>query len=139
MSLREPLSADECVYLTNRFLDDDGSVMCWVFKKTCDKCGKAQMGKPKGPNGKVKIRAKQYVCPACNNATEKVAYEESLTANIRYICPKCVHPGELQIPFKRKKIDGVPALAFACQKCKEKIYVTKKMKEIDDGESEDDE
>ena len=136
MSLREPLSADECVYLTNRYIDDKGMVRCWVFKENCPKCGKGMMGKPRDLKGKVKIRAKEYVCPECSYTVEKAAYELTLTANIDYTCPKCEHAGETEIPFKRKKVEGVDSLVFTCQKCGEKIPITKKMKEIGDADDE---
>lgn len=128
---------DECVYMTNRSLGDKGSVRCWVFREKCRKCGKGMMGKPRGEDGKVKIRAKEYVCPACGYIVGK-EYEDTLTASIAYTCPKCEHAGELQMPFKRKKMKmfddekqkqvTVDALQFSCSKCSHKLYVTKKMK-----------
>ena len=133
--LKEPASAEECVYFTNRSLGEKGEVMCWVFRKTCPKCNKTVMGKPKDKKGKVSIRAKEYVCPNCGYKEEKKQYEESLTASIRYACPKCSHKDETQLPFRRKKIEGVDALVFSCQKCQERILVTKKMKEV--GEKEE--
>lgn len=136
MSLKEPTSAEECVYFTNRFLDDKGRVMCWVPREVCTQCHKGVMGKPRDAKGKVKIRAKEYVCPECSHTVEKQAYEDTLTANVKYTCPRCEHAGELQIPFRRKKVEGTPSLIFECQKCKEKIYITKKMKEL--GEREED-
>ena len=138
MALKEPLSMEECVYMTNRFVGEHGAIRCWVFKNKCPKCGKGTMGKPRGDNGKVKIRAKEYVCPDCNHTIEGKAYEESLTASIVYTCPKCKHNGEIQIPFKRKKMKifdeetqkkvSVDTLQFACQKCSHLLNVTKKMK-----------
>ena len=59
-----------------------------------------------------------------------------MTANVSYTCPKCEHAGETQIPFRRKKVEGVDSLVFACQKCGEKIPITKKMKEIGDADDE---
>ncbi len=126
---------DECVYYTRR---SKPNVVAWVFRENCPKCKKALMGKPRGADGSVKIRAKEYACPACNYTAEKQAYEDTLTANIQYTCPKCNNPGEIQIPFKRKKVKlfdeeegkekAAEALQFQCQKCSEKINVTKKMK-----------
>jgi predicted RNA-binding Zn-ribbon protein involved in translation (DUF1610 family) len=95
------------------------------------------MGKPV-EDGKVKIRAKEYVCPECGHREEKVAYEEKLTASIAYTCPKCKHAGEIQIPFKRKSVDGTKALVFNCQKCSEKMLITKKMKDPKKKGSDDD-
>ncbi|MEM4242563.1 MAG: hypothetical protein QXM31_01550 [Candidatus Woesearchaeota archaeon] len=135
MALRMPESMDECVYFTRR---SKPQVVAWVFREKCPKCKKALMGKPKDASGKVKIRAKEYVCPECNYTMEKGAYEDTLTANIQFTCPKCGFSGEHQMPFKRKKIkifdeeEGkeimADALVFNCPKCGEKIAVTKKMK-----------
>lgn len=130
MALREPVSSEECVYITNRYLGEHGSLMCWVFREKCTVCGKSLMGKPRDDKGKVKIRAKKYVCPSCAYTVEKQTYEDRLTANVKYTCPDCAHSGELQVPFKRKKIQGTPSLVFSCQKCKNLIYITKKMKEL---------
>ena len=128
---------DECVYMTNRFLGEKGSVRCWVFREKCPKCGKGLMGKPRSESGKVKIRAKEYVCPECGYSVGD-EYEDTLTANVAYICPQCSHSGEAQMPFQRKKMKmfddeaqkqvTVEAMRFDCQKCKHTIFVTKKMK-----------
>ena len=131
MKLREPKSMEELVYMTNRSIGDNfnGSVRCWVFKEKCPKCGKALMGKP-SEDGHVKIRAEEYVCPSCGHAEEKQGFEDKLTANIEYTCPKCQYHGQIQMPFKRKKVQGVSTLRFQCEKCKEALDVTKKMKQI---------
>lgn len=130
MSLRQPESMDECVYFTQRSLaGGKGSVKVWVFRQTCPKCRKEMMGKPKDKKGKVLVRAKEYACPSCGHRVEKQAYEDSLTANAEYGCPSCGNGGESQIPFKRKNVEGVPTLCFACGKCGANIDVTKKMKE----------
>lgn len=135
MALKMPESMDECIYFTRR---SKPQAVAWVFKEKCPKCKKAMMGKPTGPDGKVKIRAKEYVCPECRHTVEKQAYEDTLTANIQYTCPQCSNSGEIQIPFKRKKVkifdeeEGkekmAEALQFQCPKCSQKINVTKKMK-----------
>ena len=135
MALRQPESMDECIYFTRRAVGK-GNAMCWVFKEKCPKCGKAEMGKPRGNDGKVKIRAKEYVCPSCNHTIEKQEYEDTLTANVAYTCPHCSHKGETQIPFKRKSFEGAKALVFQCDKCKGKIPITKKMKETGKKEQE---
>ena len=130
---------EECVYMTNRFIGEKGSVRCWVFREKCKKCGNGMMGKPVDEKtGKVKTRAKEYACGECGHIVEKEEYEDSLTANIFYTCNKCSNSGELQLPFQRKKMkrfdeekgkeEKVDALVFECGKCKEKIFVTKKMK-----------
>jgi len=137
MGLRQPQSTDECVYFTNRSTEK-GKTRTWVFKEKCPKCKEGIMGKPRdAKTGKPKIRAKEYVCPKCNYTIEKKAYEDTLTANIKYTCP-CSHSGELQIPFRRKKIKifneedqkekTAESLRFQCEKCKKNIDVTKKMK-----------
>ncbi len=131
MPLRKPESADECIYFTQRDLGEaqQGFAMTWVFRENCPKCGKALMGKPKDERGKAKIRAKEYTCPSCKYTADKKEYEETLTANIEYTCPKCRFSGETQIPFRRKKIQGIDTLRFQCAKCNVIIDITKKMKE----------
>ncbi len=127
MALKQPQSMEELIYYTDRQIGN-GEARVWVFRELCLKCKKAMMGKPKDSKGKVMIRAKEYMCPACNYKIDKQEYEDSLTADIEYKCPKCGFKGELQIPFKRKNIGGIPTLRFQCQKCGENIDVTKKMK-----------
>ncbi|MBS3151012.1 hypothetical protein J4443_01360 [Candidatus Woesearchaeota archaeon] len=138
MQLKEPASMDECIYFTNRTIGT-GKIKAWVFREICPKCGKRLMGKPKDEKtGKVKIRAGKYVCPECLYAAEKQEYEDSLTVNIRYTCPHCSHSGEVQQSFKRRKIqrfneetgkkETVEAVRFQCEKCKQNIDLTKKMK-----------
>ncbi len=138
MTLVEPKSMDECVYFTNRILDK-GKIRCWVFKEKCPKCEKSLMGKPRDPKtGKPKIRADEYQCPDCKYTLPQQEYEDSLTANIQYTCRHCDHSGELQIPFKRKKVKiidevemkskMIESLRFQCQKCSKNLDITKKMK-----------
>ena len=138
MALQEPTSMDECVYFTKRFIKE-GKAKTWVFKEKCPECKEGIMGKPRDPKtGKAKMRATEYVCPKCNHTMQKKEYEESLTANISYVCPYCKHEGEIQIPFKRKKVQiineetgkkkSVEALRFQCSQCSKDIDVTKKMK-----------
>jgi len=139
MALVEPKSMDECVYFTNRSLNKKGKVKCWVFRETCKQCGESLMGKPRDPKtGKVKIRAKEYKCPKCNFTLPEKEYEASLTANIQYVCPYCSYNGEIQVPFKRKKVKifdeedlkgkMIETLRFQCQKCNKNIDITRKMK-----------
>lgn len=138
MTLKQPTSAEECVYFTRRLIGK-GKAKTWVFKKQCPKCQEGLMGKPKDPKtGRPKIRAKEYTCANCDYTVEQKEYENTLTANIEYICPHCSYEGEIQIPFIRKKIkifneEGqkkktAEALRFACSKCGENIDITKKMK-----------
>ena len=128
MMLKKPNSMDECVYFTSRTLYN-GEITVWVLKETCPKCKKGIMGKPRDESGKVKIRAKEYVCPGCGYSVEKQAYEDTLTANAEYDCPKCRFKGEAAIPFKRKMVEGAQTLRFICEKCKAVMDVTKKFKE----------
>ena len=117
------------VYFTQRAVDT-GFVKAWVYKGQCPKCKKGIMGKPvDAKTGKVKIRAKEYICPACNYTVEKQACEDTLECEIKYTCPKCKFVGEASVPYKRKKFEGVPAIVFLCEKCKTKIPITKKLKE----------
>lgn len=138
MALRFPDSMDECIYFTRRNIDK-GNAVAWVFKEKCPKCKKALMGKPKDEKtGKVKIRAKEYVCPECGYTVEKGEYEDTLTVNIQYTCPHCGNKGEAQESFKRKKVrvfdeeeqkkKSIDAIKFQCEKCGEDILITKKMK-----------
>lgn len=131
MALKEPESMDECIYFTRRKLEDNkGSIMAWVFKKECPKCGKALMGKPRGGEGKVKIRAKEYECPECGYAVSKEEYEPTLECSIKYECQSCGNKGEAAVPFVRKSFKGVKAIVFQCGKCGEKIGITKKMADV---------
>jgi len=125
--IREPESMEEVVYFTNRTLDPNGRIRAWVFKIDCPKCQKAKMGKPV-EKGKVKIRAKEYVCPECGHTEEKAEHEEKLTVSVVYTCPFCGHSGETTTPYKRKSWNGVPSYIFVCDGCGKKIGITKKMK-----------
>ena len=134
--MREPTSMAECVYYTDRIFEK-GNAKAWVFKEMCPKCGKALMSKPI-VKGKVKIRAEEYQCPECKYTLPKQEYEDSLTTNIKYVCPHCQNSGETQIPYKRKKVQiideetlkktSVETLRFQCSSCKKNIDITKKMK-----------
>ena len=96
------------------------------------------MGKPKDEKGKVKIRAKEYVCYECDYTVNNDEYEKGLTANIKYTCPYCKFESETQIPFHRKKVQvfdeekkkkkTLEVLRFQCGKCGRNIDITKKMK-----------
>ncbi len=138
MSLKEPTSMDECVYFTNRIINDS-KIKAWVFRGMCPKCGKGLMGKPRDKKtGKPKIRADEYTCPECNYTVGKSEHEDSLDINVKYTCPKCKHSDELKMPFRRKKMqrldeetgkkETVETIRFECGKCGEKMDITKKMK-----------
>ncbi|MDP3698459.1 MAG: hypothetical protein Q8R47_02635 [Nanoarchaeota archaeon] len=128
ITLRTPQSMDECIYFTNRSIDD-GEVTAWVYRKDCPKCKKAKMGKPV-VKGKVKTRAEEYVCPACGYIEQKQEHEESLQLQAKYTCPYCGKEGESTAQYKRKNYKGVQSFVVACQHCKEIIPVTKKLKKI---------
>jgi len=131
MAVKIPESSEEVIYFTNRILDNEGSAKAWAHKKKCPKCGKVKMGKPLDEKtGKVKMRAKEYVCPNCGYSEEKKKHEESLTLEAVYICPKCRKHGEATTEFKRKTFMGVPSFVITCQHCGEKIAITKKMKNL---------
>ncbi|MDP7324242.1 MAG: hypothetical protein QF632_05780 [Candidatus Woesearchaeota archaeon] len=127
MALELPESTEECIYFTRR-ADDNGKIICWVPKEKCPECNEGLMGKPKHDDGKVKIRAKEYTCPKCNHSVEKKEYEDTLTANVIYTCPHCQKEGEIQIPFKRKKVQGADMLKFQCEGCQKDIEIAKKFK-----------
>lgn len=133
MALQQPKSMDECVYFTRRTIEPKGRVMAWVMKEQCPKCKKGMMGKPV-EKGKIKIRAKEYVCPECGFTQSKDEHELLLRCSIEYECG-CGHKGETQVPFKRKSFEGVPAIVYECGGCKKKMGITKKMKE---GKKKDD-
>ncbi len=115
---------DECLYFTNR-----GDILAWVYRKECPECHEAKMGKPV-EKGKVKTRAKEYVCPACGYSEEKVAHEESCMVECQYTCPECGKEGESSAPYKRKTYKGVKAFVVECEHCSAKIPLTKKLKDI---------
>ncbi len=131
MALKIPDSMEELVYWTSRAVDD-GKVKAWAEREMCPNCKKELMGKPKNPKGGVKIRAEYYECPGCHHTVNKPEYEDTLTVNIIYTCAKCKYSGETTTPYKRKKFQGVDAIIFSCDKCKEKIPITKKLKAIKD-------
>jgi predicted RNA-binding Zn-ribbon protein involved in translation (DUF1610 family) len=127
MALEMPDSMDECLYFTRRTLDNNGKIVAWVKRKLCSKCGKARMGKPVD-KGKVKIRAKEYICPGCGHTEDKKEHEESCEMEIVYTCPFCGNQGEATTNYKLRSFEGAKAYVFECGKCAKKIGITKKMK-----------
>jgi len=125
--LKQPESTEECIYFTRRTIGT-GQAMAWVFKKDCPECGKAKMGKPV-EKGKVKIRAKEYVCPGCGHTEEKKEHEETLELCAVYTCPHCGKEGEGTTQYKRKTFEGVPSYVVECEHCGDKIGISKKMKQ----------
>ena len=134
MSLTMPESMGECLYFSRRDFSNEGSAVSWVYKKDCPECGKAKMGKPVDEKtGKAKIRSKEYICPECGHTEEKQEHEESCNMEVLYKCPKCGHEGEISTPYKRKSFTlengkKAKAVVFECEKCEEKIGITKKLK-----------
>ncbi len=122
-----PESTEECLYFTRRSLDNEGSAIAWVYKRDCPECGKSKMGKPV-EKGKVKMRAKEYVCPECGYSEEKQEHEEKSVVEIIYKCPYCGFEGEATTQFKRKTFNKKPSYIFECGKCHEKIGITKRLK-----------
>ncbi len=115
---------EECLYFTNR-----GTIIAWVRRKQCPKCKNALMGKPV-EKGKVKTRAKEYVCPACGYGEDKEAYESSVKIEAQYTCPRCGKEGESTAEYRRRNFRGVPSYVVECVHCREKIHLTKKLKEF---------
>ena len=113
----EPKSMEDLVYMTTRMLDGE-MIRVWVYRQDCPKCGKAKMGKPLDEKtGKVKVRAKVYVCPECGYTVEKKAYEDTLEAEFKGKCPLCKSEIEGTVPFKRRNIKGVQTLRIKCPNC----------------------
>ncbi len=115
---------DECLYFTNR-----GDILAWVYRKLCPQCRKAKMGKPV-IKGEVKIKAREYVCPACGYTEEKEQHESALKLEAKYTCPECGKEGESTGEYKRKNYKGVPSYIVECQHCQAKIALTKKLKKL---------
>ncbi|MEM4282707.1 MAG: hypothetical protein QXU88_02965 [Candidatus Woesearchaeota archaeon] len=135
--LTEPTSMEGLLYFTRRSIGR-GKVVAWVRKQPCPKCGKGLMGKPTYASGKVKIRAKEYVCSSCGHKIPKETYEPSLLVEINYVCPHCGNDSSTTTPFERTnirifdeetgKFSNVKTIRFACEKCGKTIDITKQMK-----------
>lgn len=133
MDIREPASMDECVFFTRRTIGEKGKIAAWVLRDKCPQCKQGVMGKPRDEKtGKVKIRAKEYVCPQCSFSMEEEAYENTLQINIKYTCPHCGGQGTTQQPFlfKKMKTDDpespgskktAKVIRFSCSACKKDI------------------
>jgi DNA-directed RNA polymerase subunit RPC12/RpoP len=129
MAKELPKSMNECVYFTNRSLENNGKVKAWARKLECPECHKGLMGKPVDPKTKKpKIRATEYECQECGHTESKSEHEAKLIVEANYTCPTCGKEGEGEAPYKRKKWKGVDAHIITCEHCSEKIAVTKKMK-----------
>ena len=87
------------------------------------------MNKPKKKGGKVDKKADHYVCYSCGYEETNEEVENSLVLNVEYKCPYCGNEGEITSEYKKKIFYGVLSYVFECQKCHDKIGLTKKMKE----------
>jgi transcription elongation factor Elf1 len=129
--MKIPESMEECLYFTNRALDNGGNLLAWVYRKQCPECNTAKMGKPVDlKTGKIKSRSTEYVCPSCGYREEKKEHEESCILEANYTCPACGKDGESTTPYKRKSYKGVQAFVVECQQCGENIPITKKLKAL---------
>ena len=129
MALRKPESMEECFYFSNRAIGE-GKAMAWVMRPQCPACKKGLLGKPIKKNGKPDKKAEYYECPECKHRETDESLSSSLAVSVEDICPHCRHAGETTTPYQRKKFKGADAFIFLCQKCGEKIPITKKLKEI---------
>lgn len=86
------------------------------------------MGKPVDEKGNVKIRAREYKCPACGFTESKESHEKKITLEVAYTCPHCGKSGETTTEYSRKNFEGAPAYVFECKDCSKEIGISKKMK-----------
>lgn len=129
MALKEPESMDGLIYFTRRAKENE-KIMAWVYKIDCPECKKAKMGKPiDAKTGKVKSRAKEYVCPECGYTEEKEEHEGKVTLEAKFTCPHCGKESEGTTKYTRKTFEGVKSYIVVCEHCGGKIGITKKMKE----------
>lgn len=129
MTLTPPDSMDDCLYFTRRTMDN-GKIMAWVERITCPKCEKGKIGKPLKKDGKPLRKAEFYECPECKYQEPNQEHEEKLKMSVIYTCPHCSSQGDTSTEYNLKPFKGVKAYIFTCQKCGEKIPITKKMKKI---------
>ena|SRR3989344_8652668 len=137
MNISEPTSTNECVFFTRRTVGEKGKIMAWVPRSQCQKCKQGVMGKPRDEKtGKVKIRAKEYVCSQCSLSMGEEAYEDTLQISIKYTCPHCGSQGTTQQPylFKKTKIEDPESpgnkktakiIRFSCSACKKDLDLVK--------------
>ena len=129
MALKIPDSMDECLYFTNRSLENEGRAIAWVYRPLCPKCGKGRMGKPINKRGKPDKKAPIFECPQCHHQLPNEEVDKIVQVEVDYKCPKCGNESQAATEYKRKSFQGVPAFVFECGKCSEKIGITKKLKE----------
>ena len=128
--MKMPESTNECFYFTNRILENDGSIIAWVYKPKCPECGKGIMGKPiNEKTGKVKSRAKIYVCSECNHEVDKDEFDKTLSVEIQYTCPHCGEEGKVHGNWdKPAKKSASTVLKFRCEKCSNLVRVSRMKK-----------
>lgn len=137
MVIKEPTSMSECAFFTRRTIGAQGKIAAWVLRSQCPQCKQAMMGKPKdSKTGKVKIRAKEYVCPGCSYTVDEHTHEQALTITIKYTCQHCGQEGSTQQPFhfKKSKIDDphnpgekktAKLIRFQCEHCQQSVDLIK--------------
>ncbi len=125
--LRKPESMEKCIYFTNRTIDS-GRAMAWVYRKKCTKCNEGSMDRPLNKRGKIDKKALYYQCNKCGNQENNEKVEKDLKVEIDYKCPHCGFEGQTTTEYERKTFQGVKSFVFTCEKCKEKIPITKKLK-----------
>lgn len=118
--LKEPNSMEECLYFTRRSIGK-GKIVAWAYRILCPKCKKANMRKENK-------RDKYYTCPQCEYTEDEKLHESKIKIEVKYVCPFCLFSGETTTEYKRKSFYGVQAYIFFCERCKEKLGLTKKMK-----------
>lgn len=126
--LKEPTSIGECLFFSNRTLGETGKATAWVYRPECPSCKKARIGKPIKKNGKPDKKAEYFECPECKHQISNEEAETIFKVEIKYTCPHCGNVGEATTEYKRESFKGVKAFVFSCEKCGEKIGITKKMK-----------
>ena len=137
MALKKPNSMQECLYFTNRTIDS-GKAIAWVFRKECPSCRKGIMSKPEKKVGKIDKKADCYICNSCGYKESNEDVENSLVLNVEYKCPHCGNESETTTEYVKKNYYGVKAYIFNCQKCGQKIGITKKLKDTKKKEDKDD-
>lgn len=124
-----PETMDELLYFTNRRLPDGTKILAVVERKDCPECGKEKMGKPiNEKTGKVKTRAKEYVCPNCGHEEPKKAHEESLELDIQYTNSEQTEVKRTKTPYKRRTWKGMKSFVFENEFTGERMGITKRLK-----------
>jgi len=128
MQLKKPDSVEECLYFTNRSLGDEGFATAWVYRPICPECKEGRMGKPIKKNGKPDKKSPNYECVKCKYQKPNEEIESELKVEVEYKCPHCGNEGFATTEYKRTTFEGIPSYVFECEKCNQKIGITKKMK-----------